>query len=288
MNLERTSSFFMEYKNTESQFAVTEGHYHDAYEIMYYKRAELDFFIKDNKYHIKDGDIVFIRAYELHRSIYHTSPHYERYVINFKKEYILPLLKASGALPLFEQLEKSPVRRFSTTLKHRNELESVMQEIYKQYQKSGETRELLLKVNFLFLLAKLDGLRKHTAPQQGDCKEEQVKRLIQAIDKSYAQALTLDELAAQMNLNKYHMCHIFKEITGFTIIEYLQYRRVIAAQKLLVSTEKSIDFIGSECGFGNLHHFYRVFKTIAGNTPARYRKEKQTPARLPVFETDDL
>lgn len=43
-------------------------------------------------------------------------------------------------------------------------------------------------------------------------------------------------------------------------MEYVQYRRVIEAQKLLKDTDNDIISVYYECGFNNVQHFYLVFK----------------------------
>jgi YesN/AraC family two-component response regulator len=79
-------------------------------------------------------------------------------------------------------------------------------------------------------------------------------------------------LEEKFYLNKFHISHVFKEITDFSVIEYVQQRRVIEAQKQLTYSQKKIIDICFDCGFNNIQHFHRVFKKITGVTPHKYRK----------------
>jgi AraC-like DNA-binding protein len=100
---------------------------------------------------------------------------------------------------------------------------------------------------------------------------QKVKEAIHYIDKNYKALFQLDDLAVSMGISKYYISHLFKEETKFTIVEYLQYRRVIEAQKLLAHNVEPIIEVGMECGFQSLQHFYRVFKKIAKKSPLQYR-----------------
>ncbi|HHV96245.1 MAG TPA: helix-turn-helix transcriptional regulator [Clostridiaceae bacterium] len=82
----------------------------------------------------------------------------------------------------------------------------------------------------------------------------------------------MESLEKRFHFSKYYLSHIFKQLTGFTIIEYVQHRRIIEAQRMLRYTNKDIIEIGYDCGFNNIQHFYRVFSKITGTTPLHYRK----------------
>ena len=53
------------------------------------------------------------------------------------------------------------------------------------------------------------------------------------------------------------------------IMEYVQHRRVIEAQKKLIETRNSIIDIYLDCGFSNAQHFHRIFKRLPGTTPSQ-------------------
>jgi len=61
----------------------------------------------------------------------------------------------------------------------------------------------------------------------------------------------------------------FKRRTGKTVTQYTAERRVEYAKRLLLETD-DILFASAEAGFGDLTHFYRVFKKLAGVTPKQF------------------
>ncbi|MFL5263636.1 MAG: helix-turn-helix domain-containing protein, partial [Anaeromyxobacteraceae bacterium] len=57
--------------------------------------------------------------------------------------------------------------------------------------------------------------------------------------------------------------------TGQTVTQYLAERRVDYAKRLMLETD-DILFASAEAGFGDLTHFYRVFKRLTGLTPKQF------------------
>ncbi len=78
--------------------------------------------------------------------------------------------------------------------------------------------------------------------------------------------ITLDILQQRFYVNKYYLCHIFKMNTGFTVIEYITYKRVVRAMELLMSGVTAID-AAHAVGFGDYSAFYKAFKKITGFSP---------------------
>ena len=73
----------------------------------------------------------------------------------------------------------------------------------------------------------------------------------------------------------YYLSRLFRRVTGQSIVDYLNNRRIEAAQKLLETTELSISAIAEQTGFASAAHFRRVFREVMDISPLQYRK-KQT------------
>ena len=86
--------------------------------------------------------------------------------------------------------------------------------------------------------------------------------------------LSLDDIASQFYISSGYLCKTFKDITNFTIIEYINYTRVKEAKKLLKTTNTKVADIAMNVGFGSITHFGRIFKQITGNAPLYYRKNE--------------
>jgi AraC-like DNA-binding protein len=70
--------------------------------------------------------------------------------------------------------------------------------------------------------------------------------------------------------------HIFKEVTGFTVMEYVMACRLNQVKYLLeMEPDQSLTDVSRATGFESVAHFSRFFKEKVGTTPSQYRKTKQ-------------
>lgn len=90
------------------------------------------------------------------------------------------------------------------------------------------------------------------------------------------ESVSLEELAQRFFMSRSYLTRSFRNITGFSVVEYMTYIRIQKAQQLLRESDRSITEIADLCGFGNITYFEKVFKEATGQTPVQYRKNVVT------------
>jgi len=88
------------------------------------------------------------------------------------------------------------------------------------------------------------------------------------------EALSLDFIASEVVLSKMQLYRKIKEITGQTPMEYIRSIRLKQAEKLLKTTNMTVQEIMFHCGFNNKAYFYREFAKKYHLTPKEYRNQK--------------
>ena len=106
-------------------------------------------------------------------------------------------------------------------------------------------------------------------------RNETIEQVCAYLAANYRQKFSLTEVAARFYLSPYYLSRLFRRVTGQSIVDYLNNRRIEAAQKLLETTELSISAIAEQTGFASAAHFRRVFREVMDISPLQYRK-KQT------------
>lgn len=91
------------------------------------------------------------------------------------------------------------------------------------------------------------------------------------IDKRYAENLTLDGIAKEIDISPNYLSRIFHMDTGKTFSNYLLDRRLSAAQLLLEKSDYKIKEVCSAVGYLDQRYFSRVFMKKFGLTPSQYR-----------------
>ncbi len=114
------------------------------------------------------------------------------------------------------------------------------------------------------------------------------RRLLRArdrMDRSYADALDVEALAASVHLSRAHFIRSFKETFGETPHRYLQRRRLERAMALLRETDLPVTEICLAVGFSSLGTFSRTFRDIVGRSPSAFRREAPEPHPVPTCFT---
>jgi AraC-like DNA-binding protein len=90
-------------------------------------------------------------------------------------------------------------------------------------------------------------------------------------DARYADALTVDDMAAHAGLSKAHFSREFKDAFGVSPHGYLLTRRLERAAALLRVTDRSVARVCVDVGLQSVGSFTTSFKRMFGRTPTEYR-----------------
>lgn len=95
--------------------------------------------------------------------------------------------------------------------------------------------------------------------------------VLRHIEEHFAEPICIKKLADMTGFSVRHLSRIFKTHTGASIKQYIQHRRIIEAQRLILETPAlKLTAIAEKIGFENYHVFHRAFKLTTGMTPASY------------------
>jgi AraC-like DNA-binding protein len=101
------------------------------------------------------------------------------------------------------------------------------------------------------------------------------------IELNYRADINLEALAKLTHVNAYHFCHLFKQETGMSPIQYLIRYRVEVAKQYLSTTDLSISEISELVGYKSDTYFQNIFKKMMGMPPGRYRSQARKLPRTP-------
>lgn len=243
-------------------------HFHEDIEILLCLSEGGDFFIDKELFPLHWGALFLINEATLHKST--ASESYKRYVLHIplgllqdlslpKSDFIaclrdaghcvlLDKARANELIELFENLERPQGDSFGSDMQDMITLLSLLLKVFASFETGGRGK---VKINPEF---------------------ERISPILKYIEANLSQPLTLDMVAASCFMNKYHMCHLFKSVTGFSVMEYIIHCRVLKSRELLRKGMR-VQEAGEAVGFRNNEHFIRTFGALTGVSPKRYAKE---------------
>jgi len=101
-------------------------------------------------------------------------------------------------------------------------------------------------------------------------------RFGQAMDwatRNLAHGITLDALSARALMSRRTFTRRFRQVTGTTVGQWLVSQRLSLARRMLETTDRSVERIAGEAGFGTPASLRQHFAANLGTTPLRYRRE---------------
>jgi len=266
--------FHLDHSIRTDTFNMHQNHSHDSYEIYYMRAGERYYFIKDRSYHVKKGDLVLIQPNVLHKTMVANSPHHERILINFKSYFMEPMYR-SVLEDLFDVFGEGPV--LHPDARELIMIESIMEKLLREqrqtdYGTEGYVRLLLSELLLLIYRHIQHSDSKGRTSEHPTTLHRKVSDIVKYINEHFREPMSLKALSGHFHISPYYLCRIYKEVTGFGVIEYVNSLRVQEAQKLLKSTKLSVTDITEQVGFDSSTHFGRIFKAACGMSPLQYRK----------------
>ena len=109
------------------------------------------------------------------------------------------------------------------------------------------------------VLTKYSAAPARTGQYKGGLPQHKVRQVAEFIDVNLASALSLSDMADQLDMGPCHFARAFKESVGASPHQYVLRRRVERALQLLKDTHPSLTEMSRELGFSSLGHFTTVF-----------------------------
>lgn len=102
-----------------------------------------------------------------------------------------------------------------------------------------------------------------------------VNALQQFMQAHLAEALSLERLAAEAGMEKFHFAKTFKRLTGQSPMQHFLHLRMTRACEWLDAGEESVSDVAQRLGYGDAPYFSRQFRQIIGMAPSAYRALKR-------------
>jgi AraC family cel operon transcriptional repressor len=247
----------------------TTRHTHDFYEIFLIAQGSIVHLINDEEILLTDGHLVFIRPDDAHYYRKHTSQTchlinlaFPAATVSAMANYLGPdcgfphLL--SSQLPPTVMLAPSEKQRVSARLQSLNALS-----YHQKHRAKLALRLLLMEIFSQYFLLPDDDLTHLPAWLKELC--EQMQKPPHFIEGRPA-------LMRLANRSPEYVGRMFKTWLTVTPSEYVNELRLNYAASLLIHTDYPIIDIASDAGFGNLSHFYHLFRARWQASPAQFRK----------------
>ena len=186
----------------------------------------------------------------------------------FETRYVLP----------FTLSRHTPQKVFTRQEIESTPLPGLLRESLAEFDSKSYGFELAVKTNicriFLWILRnwQAKGIKLEGDSQLQEKDLERLKNVFDLIDQSYMNNLTAKGMACRCNMSYSYFSRFFKAAIGRSFTGYLNYIRITEAEKLLITTDKTITDIAMETGFASTSYFISQFRRLKNFSPKQFRK----------------
>ena len=262
--------FVMLYDNDEVEQYPT--HWHNAVEIIIPLHNGFTVTSGGIDYHLSEKEIIIIPPGELHSM---PAQDGRRIIFQCDNSVISDVPSLESILPVFSSaVHITPtLNKELYVLARKNILD-----IYTEYYAKAPMTDVRI---YMYLLTMLTAVREF---QLTKSEENAAANAVSAdesrkfglgtkyINQNYMYDLPLEKLASIAGYSKYHFSRIFKEYNGMSYIQYINSKRIKAAERLMADSSLPITEVAMQCGFSSLTTFNRAFRKAKGCTPTEFRK----------------
>ncbi len=257
-------------------------HSHQEYEIYIFHKGSCRYLIHNNIYDLEPGDIIVMNGMTLHKPNVDPNSEYIRSVVHFSPHWIKSVLIEMNSMYLlepFQKLHHCLIR--SSDKKQLKKLEDLLIQLAEvkrtvnSYDKYEITELKVVLLHVLIVVHRLCQVSSMKLMNKKGDKAEHAENIAEYVQSNYMKKLTLQAIANDLNLSKSYVAHVFKEMTGFTVMEYVMGCRLTQVKYLLeMETGKKLKDIAYETGFESVSHFSRYFREKVGVTAKNYRSHR--------------
>ena len=95
--------------------------------------------------------------------------------------------------------------------------------------------------------------------------------IVDYINENLYQELKVTDIAEHFGYNAKYLSHIFANLTGMSLKQFILKKKIAKANYMLIDTNKNIKELSICLGFIDYHHFLKTYKKMTGLTPTEYR-----------------
>lgn len=267
------SKDFEIYYYNDYNLSKVDLHTHDYYEFYFFIEGDISMQIGSETCAIQYGDIMLIPPYVPHRPIIHSlEVPYRRFVFWISEQYYQHLQEQSADYSyLIEYVKKNKTYIFHNDQITFNRIQAKVLQLIEETQadRFGKEAQISLCIGDLLLcLNRIFYERRNPEKRVGE--ETLYQRLILYIDEHIDDDLSLEKLADEFYVSKYHIAHVFKDNLGLSIHQYITKKRLALCREAIRSN-MNITEAFQAFGFGDYSSFYRAFKKEYGISPKDFR-----------------
>ena len=226
-----------------------------TYQVGLVREGQGIFTVGETEFAVQQGDTYFIKPGLVNKGKPNPEKGWAITVLNFKPQLIDELKNEGAMFSIFSNLKPAESLRA--------EVETLL-----SHFDTPITSEEAANLVFDFLV---DASDKATIVSKSKEQHRAIIKARQFIEANYTSRFSLEDLAKEVYLSKFHLLRLFKQEIGLAPFTYQLQLKLNEARKLIFK-KKSLTEVAYELGFADQSHFINTYKKYTELTPGDFLK----------------
>jgi AraC-like DNA-binding protein len=248
-------------------------HFHDFDKLVILLGGRVDYLVENMTYRLRPWDILLIKHHAIHKALIDQSEPYERVILYLDGRYVDRAMPEVELMDCFERADKQGRYLLTPSREERSALSQALEAMERAMADDQYGAQALRDALLIQLLVQINriGRRAEQAQERPQGRyDDKISRALSYINENLQQELTVERLAEQVFLSKYHFMRLFKMQTGTTVHAYVRQKRLLYAAQL-IRKGVPVGQAAVESGFSEYSTFYRAFQNSFGISPAQLK-----------------
>lgn len=251
--------------------AERDFHFHEFDKAVLLLSGHVDYIVEGKRYALKPWNVLLVKHHTIHKALIDRSEPYERIIIYLDRKFFDLGLPGARLMESFDECDRLGRHLLVPEEGLREELKGVLaafERAEKDAAFGAQAMRDTLVMQMLILIGRMGAASAADPEVRYDPK---IQRALSYINEHLTGALTVDLLAEQVFLSKYHFMRLFKAQTGSTVHAYVRQKRLMSAARL-IREGTPVNKAAADCGFADYSAFHRAFRETFGVSPGALKK----------------
>lgn len=245
-------------------------HFHEFDKLVLLIAGAVDYTVESSTYTLQPWDVLLVKHHTIHKARIDVSQPYERVILYLDRQYFQRVMPEAGLMECFDAADRRGAYLLKPDEKQREDLRKAVQ----AYEQAAEDlrfgSQTMCDTMIIQLLVHL-GRMAAVPGTENPPRDQKIQNILSYINENFRSPLTVEQLAEQVYLSRYHFMRLFKAQTGSTVHQYVRQKRLMYAARLIRGGTPAAK-AAADSGFTDYSTFHRAFREAFGTSPGKLKK----------------
>jgi len=242
-------------------------HFHEFDKLVLLIAGTVDYTVESSTYALRPWDVLLVKHHTIHKALIDVSTPYERIILYLDRKYFQRVMPGAGLMECFDTADQRGAYLLKPDEKQREELRQAVQAYERAAADDRFGAQTMRDTMIMQILVHVSRMAAVPGVENSP-RDQKIQSVLSYINENFRSPLSVEQLAEQVYLSRYHFMRLFKAQTGSTVHRYIRQKRLMYAARLIrggTPAEKA----AADSGFGDYSTFHRAFREAFGTSPGK-------------------